>query len=88
MRDAWGQGYACEAVGRLVDFGFGTLALNRIEADIDPRNAASARLLERLGFRFEGRLAERWIVAGEVTDSAIYGLLASYRAASRVAGSA
>jgi len=72
----WGQGYANEAVGELLDWGFGPLALHRVEADIDPENLASAKLLQRLGFRLEGRLRERWIVAGQVSDSAIYGLLA------------
>ena len=51
------------------------LALNRVEADIDPRNAASANTLERLGFQNEGLLRERWVVDGEVSDSGIYGLL-------------
>jgi len=74
-RSAWGQGYAREAVGALLDHGFGAMGLHRVEADVDPRNAASARLLERLGFVREGLLRERWIVAGEVTDTALYGLL-------------
>jgi RimJ/RimL family protein N-acetyltransferase len=73
---AWGHGYANEAVTALLDWGFGHLKLNRVEADIDPRNAASARALERLGFTREGHLRERWIVAGEKSDSLIYGLLA------------
>jgi len=77
--DAWGHGYAREAVGRLLDHGFGALRLNRVEADVDPRNDASLRLLERLGFRREGLLRERWIVAGEKSDSVIFGLLASER---------
>ena len=51
------------------------MALNRVEADIDPRNEASARTLERLGFRREGLLRERWIVGDEVSDTALYGLL-------------
>ena len=72
----WGHGYANEAVTALLDWGFETLALNRVEADIDPRNAASARALERLGFTREGHLRERWIVGGEVCDSLMYGLLA------------
>ena len=72
---AWGHGYAHEAVGALLDWGFDKLDLNRVEADIDPRNAASARALERLGFVREGHLRERWIVNGEVCDSFIYGLL-------------
>lgn len=72
---AWGHGYANEAVTALLDWGFEALDLNRVEADIDPRNAPSARALERLGFVREGHLRERWIVDGEVTDSFIYGLL-------------
>ena len=72
---AWGCGYMHEALVALLDYGFGPLDLNRVEADIDPRNAASARSLERLGFKQEGFLRERWIVAGEVSDSALYGLL-------------
>jgi RimJ/RimL family protein N-acetyltransferase len=72
---AWGHGYMQEALGALLDFGFGELDLNRIEADIDPRNSASARTLERLGFTKEGYLRERWIVGEEVSDTAIYGLL-------------
>jgi len=73
---AWGQGLMHEALGALLDHAFGELALHRVEADIDPRNAASARSLERLGFQREGLLRERWIVAGEVSDTALYGLLA------------
>ena len=72
---AWGHGYMHEALTALVHYGFSERALNRIEADIDPRNAASAKTLERLGFRNEGLLHERWIVDGVVSDSGIYGLL-------------
>jgi len=64
-----------EALQELLEFGVGELDLNRIEADIDPRNSASARTLERLGFTKEGYLRERWIVGDEVSDTAIYGLL-------------
>ena len=74
--EAWGQGFMDEALRALLDHGFGALQLNRIEADIDPRNAASARSLERLGFTREGLLRERWIVDGEVSDTALHGLLA------------
>ena len=74
---AWGQGYMQEALAALIGYGFDHLALNRIEADIDPRNIASANALLRQGFRQEGRLRERWIVSGEKSDSAMYGLLLS-----------
>lgn len=73
--EAWGKGYIGEALIALLEFGFTRLELNRVEADIDPRNAASARTLERLGFQREGLLRERWIVDGEVSDTALYGLL-------------
>ena len=73
--DCQRQGFMHEALSALVDFAFTTLDLNRIEADIDPRNTASARSLERLGFEREGLLRERWIVAGEVSDTAFYGLI-------------
>jgi RimJ/RimL family protein N-acetyltransferase len=74
--DCWRQGYMAEAVGALIHHAFDTLGLHRLEADIDPRNLASARSLEKLGFRQEGLLRERWIVGDEVSDSALYGLLA------------
>jgi RimJ/RimL family protein N-acetyltransferase len=79
----WGKGYATEALRLAIDFAFGTLGLARLEADIDPRNEASCRLIERIGFAREGLLRERWHVAGEVTDSAMYGLLAREHAAAR-----
>jgi len=74
---AWGRGYMDEALRALLGHGFVELGLNRVEADIDPRNAASARSLERLGFKKEGHLRERWIVGAEVSDTALYGLLKS-----------
>jgi len=74
-RPVWGQGFMHEALTALLDHGFTAMDLHRVEADIDPRNTASARSLERLGFTREGLLRERWIVDGEVSDSAMYGLL-------------
>jgi len=73
----WGRGYATEMLRTAIGFAFGSVGLSRLEADIDPRNAASCRLVERVGFVREGLLRDRWRVAGEVTDSAIYGLLRS-----------
>lgn len=73
---AWGRGYAQEALRLALPYAFNALGLRRIEADIDPRNLASRRLVERLGFAREGTLRERWCVAGELQDTALYGLLA------------
>jgi RimJ/RimL family protein N-acetyltransferase len=74
----WGQGYATEALRAAIQYGFDALDLNRIEADIDPRNIGSARVLEKLGFRKEGYMPERWLVGGETADTAFYGLLRRY----------
>lgn len=74
-REHWGAGYMQEAAAALVDYAFGTAGLRRLEAEIDPRNEASARLLERLGFIKEGHLRQRWNAKGEISDSGLYGLL-------------
>lgn len=71
----WGQGLAGEMLRLALDFAFDALALNRIEADIDPLNLASCALVERAGFQREGYLRERWRVGGGVQDTALYGLL-------------
>lgn len=77
-----GRGLAREAVRLAIGHGFGPLGLERIEADVDPRNEASWRLLEHFGFQREGLLRNRWRVGGEFADSWIYGLLkADYRSA-------
>jgi RimJ/RimL family protein N-acetyltransferase len=76
-REHWGRGLMHEALVALVDHAFSGLDLNRLEAGVDPRNVASARSLGRLGFHHEGLMRERWIVNGEVSDTAFYGLLRS-----------
>ena len=79
---AWGQGYATEAAHRLVQWAYDTLDLNRVQAEADTRNAASARVLEKLGFVHEGTLREDCVVNGDVSDSWVYGLLSrEWRAA-------
>jgi RimJ/RimL family protein N-acetyltransferase len=72
---AWGQGFATEAAAALLQWAFDRLDLNRVQAETDTRNTASARVLEKLGFVREGRLREDCIVDGEVSDSWVYGLL-------------
>jgi len=72
---AWGKGYATEAVLAMLQWAYESLDLNRVEAELDTRNGASARVLEKLGFVREGLRREDCIVLGEVSDSWIYGLL-------------
>lgn len=75
-RAHWGQGYAVEAVGALVDLLFANGA-RRVFADTDPDNRASNRVLERLGFTLEGRLRGAWDTHIGIRDSLIWGRLAS-----------
>ncbi len=75
-RDYWGRGLAAQMLELALAHAFTRLGLLRIEADVDPLNSASCRLLERQGFTREGLLRERWRVGGTPQDSALYGLLA------------
>lgn len=52
-RTFWGQGYATEALKAMVRFGFEQLTLNRLADGCDVRNIASARVMEKCGFRCE-----------------------------------
>jgi [ribosomal protein S5]-alanine N-acetyltransferase len=71
----WGHGYMNEALMALLKYAFESLDLHRIEADVDPRNDASIRTLEKLGFQREGILRERWQINGGIQDALFYGLL-------------
>ena len=73
-RATWGQGVAREALGALLDQLFAE-GQRRVFADIDPDNAPSIGLVERLGFVLEGRLRAEWETHIGVRDTLIYGLL-------------
>jgi ribosomal-protein-alanine N-acetyltransferase len=73
--DHWGRGYATEAAEAMVDFGFGELGLHRVWAACVPENAASRRVMEKLGMRLEGRLRETQQYKGRWWDTLVYGLL-------------
>ena len=72
--DHWGQGFAGEAVEAAIGHVFATRDLEELTADVDPENAASIRLLERLGFIRTGFAERTWNIAGEWKDSLYYGL--------------
>jgi RimJ/RimL family protein N-acetyltransferase len=80
--DVWGQGLASEAVGAVIDHVFRTLDLDTLTADVDPENAASIRLLERLGFVRTGFAERTWNVGGVWKDSIYYALSGADRSAS------
>ena len=75
-RSSWGQGYATEAAQALLDFGLTGGGLHRITATCDPENAASARVLEKIGMTREGRLHDHFLIRGEWRDRLLYAALA------------
>ena len=75
-RAHWHRGYMQEAVAALCGLAFAGLGIRRIEAEVNPANLASCRLLERLGFVHEGRLRQRWVAKGVTYDTHVYGCLA------------
>lgn len=74
-RARWGRGYATEAARLVLGFGFETLRLHRIEATCSPENAASVRVLEKIGMRREGHFREHVLAHGLWRDSYLYAIL-------------
>lgn len=75
-RAHWGQGLMREAVAAACAMAIDELGMRRIEAEVNPENRASCRLLQQVGFTFEGTLRHRWRAKGETYDTNMYGLLA------------
>lgn len=73
----WGKGIMRRTLPVVFDHAFSSLGLHRLEADVDPRNDRSLRLLEQLGFEREGYLPERHLIGEERQDSVLLGLLAA-----------
>lgn len=73
--DHWGQGFMNEALQTLLRFGFQDLNLHSIEANINPKNDTSRKLLLRLGFVKEAYFREHYYYNGQFIDSEIYSLL-------------
>ena len=74
-REHWGNGYATEALARLIDYLFDERGVTRIFGMLDPANLASARVLERTGFLFEGRTKLSYWKDDVPSDDLIYGML-------------
>jgi RimJ/RimL family protein N-acetyltransferase len=74
--DRWNRGYATEAGRAMLGLAFDTLRLHRVQARHFTRNAASGRVMQKLGMRFEGvqrGALRRW---GVFEDVAVYAILA------------
>lgn len=73
----WGQGVMPEALSAVLAFGFTTMGLHTVEAQIHPENGGSRRVLEKLGFVQEGYFRENYfdLVEDRFTDTAVFSLL-------------
>ena len=77
--DFWRKGYMSETMNTLADFGFNKLGLHSIEANVNPKNKSSIKLLEKSGFKKEAHFRENYFFNGRYLDSIIYCLLESDR---------
>jgi len=73
----WGQGIMTEALRAVLEYGFGKMRLNRVQAIIDSENTKSLRLVHRLGFRKEGLLRQNSYFNGRFRDDICLSLLQS-----------
>ncbi len=67
--DFWGRGLAREALDAVLPHVFARFPVDAVTADVDPRNVASLRLLDCLGFHETGRAERTWLVGDEWCDS-------------------
>ena len=70
-----GLGLGFEASAMLIEYGFNTLNLNKITSDVFPDNKGIISLLERMGFKKEGRLKQHYFHQGKFKDVSIYSML-------------
>jgi RimJ/RimL family protein N-acetyltransferase len=71
----WNRGFATEAAGALLQFGFGELGLNRIQARHMTRNPSSGRVTQKLGMSAEGIQRQHIVAHGKVEDIAMCAIL-------------
>ena len=74
-----GKGIMHEAMMAVIDYGFRQMKLHSIEANINPLNIPSQKILERCNFIREAYFRENYFENGQYTDSAIYSLLTPFR---------
>lgn len=73
----WNKGFASEATLAMVTFAFETMKLHKIEANHLVRNPSSGKVLQKIGFKYEGLLRQSYLKDGIFEDLAYYGLLQS-----------
>ncbi len=75
--DVKGKGLMSEALSTIIEYGFNTMNLNRIEAFVGKDNAPSLRLMEKMKFSQEGLLRQHYVNKGVAEDSLVFALLRS-----------
>lgn len=71
----WGRGYATEAAGTMLSYGFEQLGLHRVWAECVANNTASAHVLEKLAMRREAHFREHGYFKGRWWDHLVYAVL-------------
>jgi len=71
----WGRGIMTDVIAAYIEYAFGELQLSKLVAHVFEFNAASARVLEKNGFKLEGELRKHYQKEGELVDARVYGLL-------------
>lgn len=77
-KDYWGKGYGRECVSLATDFAFNSLCLHKLHACVVDANVGSARILEKNGYKLEGRLIDHFFIEGRYYDSLLFGKLYNY----------
>ena len=75
LKEYWGNGYASEAVARVVDFAFKELSIHKLMAFINYENKNSTALAKRIGMVQEGHMREARLVEGKWNDELVFTLL-------------
>ena len=77
LSELWGKGYGTEAARMMLDYGFGTLNLNRVWLQVYGHHAAAVRAYEKAGFKREGVQREQHFTEGRYVDGVLMGILRS-----------
>lgn len=77
MPEYWRRGLLSEALPSMIDYGFSTMGLHRIHADVEPENEPSCALLRKFGFKLEGTLRDVEFKDGRFLSLHQYSLLST-----------
>jgi len=73
-KEYWGRGYITESVGKVIEYGFESMLLERIEAKCHPDNIGSFKVMEKVGMTYEGILRSYIYVKGKHQDVKMYSI--------------